>query len=173
MYIGEFRTGYEQRELPIMAVINDVPTAHMLVGQMVKVENGVVKTLVASTPAAALTEATHIIAQGDITMKGYDTDENGYHSVFGDYSEYHANAGKVRGTVATKDSVIGVYDEKSEFPAAASGNNGKFAYALKEHKLYKSTGTAWNEDKTGAATVKLVALYYIKDKSDIIVRENA
>lgn len=162
-YFAEFKTGYDQREIPMLAFVDDISTSYMQVGQMVKVEQGVVKTLSASTEIEALKEATHIIAQSDMTL------ERGHAPIeYGDYR--YSN--KVAGTVETKGKVSGVYDTKLNFPAAASENSAYVAYAEDENKVYKSSGTVWTEDTSGKSFVKCVALFKIIDKDDLIVRVN-
>ena len=151
---GEFITARLQREIPMEVAVGVSPTAHMRVGQLVKLENGVLKTVTKKD------DATHIIAQSDMTM------ERGHVPV--EYRDYRYSD-YVAGTVSDTSNFLGVY-KKADFPAAATGDNGKYAYASDEGKVYKSSGTAWAADTTITVTTKKVALFKIINKDDIIVK---
>lgn len=151
---GEFITARLQREIPMEVAVGVAPTAHVSVGQLVKLDNGVLKTVTSKD------DATHIIAQSDMTMeRGHIPVENRDYR----YSDY------VAGTVSDASNLLGVY-KKADFPAAASANSGKYAYASDEGKVYKSSGTAWAVDTTITVTTKKVAVFKIINKDDIIVK---
>ena len=90
-YFAEFITARFQREIPMEVAVGVTPSSYLRVGQMVKVVDGVVKPLAASTEAAAKTEATHIIAQSDMTME--------YGHVPVEYRDYRYSD-QVKGTVS-------------------------------------------------------------------------
>ena len=162
-YFAEFITARFQREIPMEVAVGVTPSSYLRVGQMVKVVDGVVKTLSASTEAAAKTEATHIIAQSDMTME--------YGHVPVEYRDYRYSD-QVKGTVSDVSNLLGAYESKSAFPAAATGNNNKYAFAIDEQKVYKSNGTAWAADTTITVTSKKVALFKILNADDLKIRVN-
>lgn len=162
-YFAEFITARFQREIPMEVAVGVTPSSYLRVGQMVKVVDGVVKTLSASTEAAAKTEATHIIAQSDMTME--------YGHVPVEYRDYRYSD-QVKGTVSDVSNLLGVYESKSDFPAAATGNANKYAYAMDEQKVYKSSGTAWAVDTGITVTTKKVALFKILNTDDLKIRVN-
>ncbi len=162
-YFAEFITARFQREIPMEVAVGVTPSSYLRVGQMVKVVDGVVKTLSASTEAAAKTEATHIIAQSDMTME--------YGHVPVEYRDYRYSD-QVKGTVSDVSNLLGAYESKADFPAAATGNSGKYAFAMDEQKVYKSSGTAWAADTTITVTSKKVALFKILNTEDLKIRVN-
>lgn len=162
-YFAEFITARFQREIPMEVAVGVTPSSYLRVGQMVKVVDGVVKTLSASTEAAAKTEATHIIAQSDMTME--------YGHVPVEYRDYRYSD-QVKGTVSDVSNLLGAYESKAAFPAAATGNNNKYAFAIDEQKVYKSNGTAWAADTGITVTSKKVALFKILNTEDLKIRVN-
>lgn len=162
-YFAEFITARFQREIPMEVAVGVTPSSYLRVGQMVKVVDGVVKTLSASTEAAAKTEATHIIAQSDMTME--------YGNVPVEYRDYRYSD-QVKGTVSDVSNLLGAYESKAAFPAAATGNNNKYAFAIDEQKVYKSNGTAWAADTGITVTSKKVALFKILNTDDLKIRVN-
>ena len=162
-YFAEFITARFQREIPMEVAVGVTPSSYLRVGQMVKVVDGVVKTLSASTEAAAKTEATHIIAQSDMTME--------YGHVPVEYRDYRYSD-QVKGTVSDVSNLLGAYESKAAFPAAATGNNNKYAFAIDEQKVYKSNGTAWAADTGITVTSKKVALFKILNTDDLKIRVN-
>ena len=162
-YFAEFITARFQREIPMEVAVGVTPSSYLRVGQMVKVVDGVVKTLSASTISAAKEEATHIIAQSDMTMEyGHVPVENRDYR----YSD------QVKGTVSDITNLLGAYESKAAFPAAASTNNNKYAFAIDEQKVYKSNGTAWAADTGITVTSKKVALFKILNTDDLKIRVN-
>ena len=166
-YFAEFITARFQREIPMEVAVGVTPSSYLRVGQMVKVVDGVVKTLSASTEAAAKTEATHIIAQSDMTMEK----TMGYGHVPVEYRDYRYSD-QVKGTVSDVSNLLGAYESKAAFPAAAAGNNNKYAFEIDEQKVYKSNGTAWAADTTITVTSKKVALFKILNTDDLKIRVN-
>ena len=162
-YFAEFITARFQREIPMEVAVGVTPSSYLRVGQMVKVVDGVVKTLAASTIPAAKTEATHIIAQSDMTME--------YRHVPVEYRDYRYSD-QVKGTVSDVSNLLGAYESKAAFPAAATGNNNKYAFAIDEQKVYKSNGTAWAADTGITVTSKKVALFKILNTEDLKIRVN-
>lgn len=162
-YFAEFITARFQREIPMEVAVGVTPSSYLRVGQMVKVVDGVVKTLSASTEAAAKTEATHIIAQSDMTME--------YGHVPVEKRDYRYSD-QVKGTVSDVSNLLGAYESKAAFPAAATGNNNKYAFAIDEQKVYKSNGTAWAADTGITVTSKKVALFKILNTDDLKIRVN-
>ena len=67
MLKGEFRTAYLQREIPLDVAV--VTATNLVVGELVKLTpaNGDVPAYIES--AANLADATHMIAQSDMTME--------------------------------------------------------------------------------------------------------
>ena len=162
-YFAEFITARFQREIPMEVAVGVTPSSYLRVGQMVKVVDGVVKTLSASTIPAAKTEATHIIAQSDMTME--------YGHVPIEYRDYRYSD-QVKGTVSDVSNLLGAYESKAAFPAAATGNNNKYAFAIDEQKVYKSNGTAWAADTGITVTSKKVALFKILNTDDLKIKVN-
>lgn len=166
MYLGSFKTAYLQREIPEDVVVQS--DGHLVVGQMVKLANHTITTLSAGTVAAARDEATHIVAQSDMTM------EYGHVPVEDRDYRYSPNvAGTILPTSAAAN-FLGAYETLQDAPSAASGNKDKHILVLADGKVYTNTsGTAWAASSTVTAKVKKVALFKIINKDDVIIRENA
>lgn len=162
-YFAEFITARFQREIPMEVAVGVTPASYLRVGQMVKVVDGVVKTLSASTIPAAKEEATHIIAQSDMTME--------YGHVPVEYRDYRYSD-QVKGTVSDVSNLLGAYESKAAFPTAATSNNNKYAFAIDEQKVYKSNGTAWVADTGITVTTRKVALFKILNTDDLKIRVN-
>lgn len=166
MYLGSFETAYLQREVPEDVVVKS--DGHLVVGQMVKLANHTITTLSAGTVPAARDEATHIVAQSDMTM------EYGHVPVEDRDYRYSPN---VAGTILPTSAVanfLGAYEILQDAPAAAAGNKDKHILVLADGKVYTNTsGTAWAASSTVTAKVKKVALFKIINKDDVIIRENA
>lgn len=166
MYLGSFETAYLQREVPEDVVVKS--DGHLVVGQMVKLADHTIATLSASTVPAARDEATHIVAQSDMTM------EYGHVPVEDRDYRYSPN---VAGTILPTSAVVnflGAYETLQDAPAAAAGNKDKHILVLADGKVYTNTsGTAWAASSTVTAKVKKVALFKIINKDDVIIRENA
>ena len=166
MYLGSFETAYLQREVPEDVVVKS--DGHLVVGQMVKLANHTITTLSAGTVPAACDEATHIVAQSDMTM------EYGHVPVEDRDYRYSPN---VAGTILPTSAVanfLGAYETLQDAPAAAAGNKDKHILVLADGKVYTNTsGTAWAASSTVTAKVKKVALFKIINKDDVIIRENA
>ena len=154
---GEFITARLQREIPYDVVV--ATAANVKVGQLVKLDNGAI------TEVNTLADATHLIAQSDMTME--------YGHVPVEYRDYRYSP-DVKLSLSPSSAIanfLGVYESKSKFPAAASGNNGKFAFAADEGKIYKSSGSAWADDSSNTtASLKKVAMFKLINKDDIITR---
>ena len=135
---------------------------------MVKLENDTIKALSARTVPAARDEATHIVAQSDMTM------EYGHVPVEDRDYRYSPN---VAGTILPTSAVanfLGAYETLQDAPAAATGNKDKHILVLADGKVYTNTsGSAWAASSTVTAKVKKVALFKIINKDDVIIRENA
>lgn len=166
MYLGSFETAYLQREVPEDVVVKS--DGHLVVGQMVKLANHTITTLSAGTVPAARDEATHIVAQSDMTM------EYGHVPVEDRDYRYSPN---VAGTILPTSAVanfLGAYETLQDAPAAATGNKDKHILVLADGKVYTNTsGTTWAASSTVTAKVKKVALFKIINKDDVIIRENA
>ena len=166
MYLGSFETAYLQREVPEDVVV--ASDSNFVVGQMVKLENDTIKALSARTVHAARDEATHIVAQSDMTM------EYGHVPVEDRDYRYSPN---VAGTILPTSAVanfLGAYETLQDAPAAATGNKDKHILVLADGKVYTNTsGSAWAASSTVTAKVKKVALFKIINKDDVIIRENA
>lgn len=166
MYLGSFETAYLQREVPEDVVVKS--DSHLVVGQMVKLANHTITTLSAGTVPAARDEATHIVAQSDMTM------EYGHVPVEDRDYRYSPN---VTGTILPTSAVanfLGAYETLQDAPAAATGNKDKHILVLADGKVYTNTsGSAWAASSTVTAKVKKVALFKIINKDDVIIRENA
>ena len=161
MLKASFKTAYLQREVPMtVAVAGDKP---LVVGEMVTLTaaSGAVPASIKS--AATVAAATHIIAQSDMTME--------YGHVPVEYRDYRYSD-QVKGTVSDVTNLLGVYESKAAFPAAASANNNKYAFAIDEQKVYKSNGTAWAADTGITVTSKKVALFKILNTDDLKIRVN-
>ncbi len=166
MYLGSFETAYLQREVPEDVVVKS--DGHLVVGQMVKLADHTITTLSAGTIPAARDEATHIVAQSDMTM------EYGHVPVEDRDYRYSPN---VAGTILPTSAVanfLGAYETLQDAPAAAAGNKDKHILVLADGKVYTNTsGTTWAASSTVTAKVKKVALFKIINKDDVIIRENA
>ena len=166
MYLGSFKTAYLQREIPEDVVVQS--DGHLVVGQMVKLANHTITTLSAGTVAAARDEATHIVAQSDMTM------EYGHVPVEDRDYRYSPNvAGTILPTSAAA-KFLGAYETLQDAPTAAAGNKDKHILVLADGKVYTNTsGSTWAASSTVTAKVKKVALFKIINKDDVIIRENA
>lgn len=166
MYLGSFETAYLQREVPEDVVVKS--DGNLVVGQMVKLADHTITTLSARTVPAARDEATHIVAQSDMTM------EYGHVPVEDRDYRYSPN---VAGTILPTSAVanfLGAYETLQDAPAAASENKDKHILVLADGKVYTNTsGSAWAASSTVTAKIKKVALFKIINKDDVIIRENA
>ena len=166
MYLGSFETAYLQREVPEDVVVKS--DGNLVVGQMVKLADHTITTLSARTVPAARDEATHIVAQSDMTME--------YSHVPVEDRDYRYSP-NVAGTILPTSAVanfLGAYETLQDAPAAASGNKDKHILVLADGKVYTNTsGSAWAASSTVTAKVKKVALFKIINKDDVIIRENA
>lgn len=166
MYLGSFETAYLQREVPEDVVVKS--DGNLVVGQMVKLADHTITTLSAHTVPAARDEATHIVAQSDMTM------EYGHVPVEDRDYRYSPN---VAGTILPTSAVanfLGAYETLQDVPVAASENKDKHILVLADGKVYTNTsGSAWAASSTVTAKVKKVALFKIINKDDVIIRENA
>lgn len=165
MYKGSFKTAYLQREVvDEAAVILPANDEKLAVGILVKLaETTVSDTTVKYVRPVALTDATHILAQSDMTL--------GYGHVPVEYRDYKYSPDVAGTKLATK--FLGYYDASTDLPAAASGNNGFYAWVETDDCLYSSDGSAWTK-QTGTIMVagyetKQLAMFKITNKDDIEV----
>lgn len=184
MFRAEFKTAYLQREIPFNAVVVD----DLVVGEMVKVfpavgdVPAVIAKLAAETEVAALSEATHFMAQSDMTM--------GVGHVPVEYRDYRYSneiASNVDMTKVVLAGVTyhGVFAKTADLPSSASvvsSNDTAFVIDYTNGKLDKyvatvatSTVTWAKATSTAAYSVDLktafknVATFKITNKDDIIV----
>lgn len=176
-YKGEFKTAYLQREIPVDAAV--MHGDGLVVGNLVKFVEATANTvpyIVAATgndKAAALADATHIIAQSDMTL------EYGHVPVEAQDYRYKktvactvepGTAGKAfLGVSATKAGINATYD--------AIATVGDCVYVTADGKVYKcsvaksgNTAATWVEDTAAVVGVKKVALFALFNKDDVIVK---
>ena len=161
---AEFKTAYLQRAIPLDAAVVDTGLA---VGALVKY--GISGTTPVVSAAADLADATHIIAQSDMTLIPEDHPKT-------DYRDYRYSAAvKPLDASIKADTFIGAYATTSDLPTATSTNTGKTALVLKDGKIYTSTagGSSTYSWVAGAAaitlTTKHLSLYALVDKTDVKV----
>ena len=168
--LAEFKTAYLQRAIPLDVVVAD---SGLKVGALVKLD------LSGSIPvigrATGLTDATHLIAQSDMTLIPEDHPKT-------DYRDY-----RYSDVVKSSDDLVdnydvfadanfcGVYATATALAAAGDGTSGQLAYVVADNKIYKSSGSGWTADTTiGTSgvvdTTKHVSLYPLVDKTDVVVR---
>lgn len=173
-YKCEFKTAYLQREIPVDVAVMEGDG--LVVGNLVKLVDATANTvpyIVAATGAngaAALADATHIIAQSDMTLE--------YGHVPVEYRNYlyknnvacsvegSTDGSVFLGVVANAAAAKTTYGSKAKV--------GDVVYALDDGKVYKCTvvGTSgtWVEDAGANVGIKKVALFAIIDKADINVK---
>lgn len=169
-YKASFVTGYLQREIPVDAAL--IHGDGLAVGDLVKYVPATDKTVAyvipvtSNTAAAALEEATHIIAQSDMSLE--------YGHIPVEYRDHRYNP-IVACTVTPSTSggyVQGVSDTVSnlttKFPSAAVGD---VAYVTADGKLYTKGSSSWAVDSASTIEVKKIALFAIIDKQDVVVKE--
>lgn len=171
MYKAKFRTAYDQREIPVSAVV--VAENPLEVGQVVTVDFyqdgiAVIEAVSADTVGQAKELGTHIIAQSDQTME--------YGHIPVEDRDYRYNP-EVKSSIeganplANFDGFYNTVEEaKTELGNGTSGHtilvksNGKY-------DKYTSNGSAWSNSNV-TAQIKKVALFAIVD-NDVIVYEEA
>ena len=179
MFKANFRTAYLQREVPEDAIV----LGDMVVGEMVEVDAAtdvlpaVYSKLKATTVSAAIEEASHIIAQSDMTME--------YGHVPVEYQDYKYSS-KVASTVDLTGALaptgsgkfLGVFAKSADLPTTLTV--GDTALVLEGANLvkYKATSTsAISKDTTSAysipltAATKKVAAFRIIDAHDLNIVE--
>lgn len=173
-YKGEFKTAYLQREIPVDAAV--MQGDGLVVGNLVKLVKAGANTvpyIVAATgndKNAALADATHIIAQSDMTL------EYGHVPVeVQDYRYKKTVACTVVPGTAGK-AFLGVAANTAGLDTAfgAVAKVGDAAYVTADGKVYKykTSGTAstWEVDTAAVVGIKKVALFALIDKDDVIVK---
>lgn len=176
-YKGEFKTAYLQREIPVDAAV--MQGDGLVVGNLVKLVKAGANTvpyIVAATgndKNAALADATHIIAQSDMTL------EYGHVPVeVQDYRYKKTVACTVVPGTAGK-AFLGVAANTAGLDTAFGtiAKVGDAAYVTADGKVYKcktvkSGGTAstWEVDTAAVVGIKKVALFALIDKDDVIVK---
>lgn len=180
MYKGKFNTAYLQREVPeVVAVMSN---DDLVVGCLVKYAPAGDKSIAyiepveATSKAEALAEATHMIAQADVTMSVI---KNGsYDHVPVELQDYRyknviaktvvpGTAGKKFWGVAATTAQL-----KTKFATAVEND---CAYVTADGKFYKApsaggSGT-WVEDTAAKVESKKVAMFALIDKYDVEVVE--
>lgn len=178
MYRGRFKTAYLQREVPeVVAVLSN---DNLMVGCLVRYSaagtNSIayIEPVTANSVKEALAEATHMIAQADVTMsvlKGGSYDhvpvelqDYRYNNVLAKTVTIGTAGKKFLGTAAT------VAELKTKF---ASATEGDAAYVEADGNVYKApsgggSGT-WVEDTGAKIDSKRVAMFALIDKNDVEV----
>lgn len=169
-YFGSFKTGRLQREIAEDCIVKS--DSYLRVGQLCKLgSTGILEPCTDADEATALTSATHMIAQSDMTMEyGHVPVENRDYRYLPNVAGTVTNA--TTGAVVDPSALLGVYEAVNKLPQAAAGNKDKIALVLADGKTYKSSGSAWAEDATTKISYKKVALFKLFNKDDIIVRSN-
>ena len=170
MYKAKFRTAYDQREIPVSAVV--VAGDPLEVGQVVTVDFyqdglAVVEAVSANTVGEAKELGTHIIAQSDQTME--------YGHIPVEDRDYRYNP-EVKASIDGVDPLAnfdGFYDSldaaTTELGNGTSGHtilvklNGKYT-------KYTSNGSTWSNSNV-IAEIKKVALFAIVE-NDVIVYDD-
>lgn len=179
MFKANFRTAYLQREVPEDAIV----LGDMVVGEMVEADAAtdvlpaIYSKLEATTVPAAIEEASHIIAQSDMTME--------YGHVPVEYQDYKYSS-KVASTVDLTGALaptgsgkfLGVFAKAADLPSTLTV--GDTALVLDGANLvkYKATSTsAISKDTTSpysislTAATKKVAAFRIIDAHDLNIVE--
>lgn len=175
-YKGEFKTAYLQREIPVDAAV--MHGDGLVVGNLVKLVKATANTvpyIVAANgndEAAALADATHIIAQSDMTLE--------YGHVPVEYQDY-----RYKKTVActvvpgtANAAFLGVVATTAGIDTAvgAVAKVGDVVYVTADGKVYKCTAvkgnsaSTWAVDTAATVGIKKVALFALYDKDDVIVK---
>lgn len=175
-YKGEFKTAYLQREIPVDAAV--MQGDGLVVGNLVKLVKAGANTvpyIVAATgndKNAALADATHIIAQSDMTL------EYGHVPVeVQDYRYKKTVACTVVPGTAGK-AFLGVAANTAGLDTAFGtiAKVGDAAYVTADGKVYKcktvksGTASTWEVDTAAVVGIKKVALFALIDKDDVIVK---
>ena len=161
--LAEFKTAYLQREIPLDVVVAD---GGLKVGALVKLSVGNSGPVIGR--AASLEDATHLIAQSDMTVIPEDHPKTEYRNY------QYSDAVKGSDAVFADANFAGIYATTTALSTAGTGTSGQLAYVLADNKVYKSNGSTWAADTTVGAsgvvnTAKHVALYPLVDKNDVKV----
>lgn len=176
-YKGEFKTAYLQREIPVDAAV--MHGDGLMVGNLVKLVGATANTvpyIVAANgndKAAALADATHIIAQSDMTL------EYGHVPVEVQDYRYKKTVActVVPGTAGA--AFLGVVATTAGINAAVGGvaKVGDAVYVTADGKVYKCTAaktsnaaSTWAVDTGATVGIKKVALFALINKDDVIVK---
>lgn len=181
-YFGQFKTAYLQREIPEdVAVSSD---SYLQVGQLVKLTPatttavGYIAAVTANDEAGALNEATHIVAQSDVTLEyGHIPVENRDYRYF----PFVYNSFKLVGKTDAESRVaaekyLGVSLTVAALKTAvpfSTATQGAYAYVAADGKIYKKGASDWADDSANAVLeTKKVALFKITNKDDVDVTVN-
>lgn len=166
MFKAKFKTAYLQREIPEDAIV----LGDLVVGELVKITPAtdvlpaIVEKLEAETVAAAKEEASHFMAQSDMTM--------GYGHVPVEYRDYRYSD-EIKATVdltSLGNSFRGVFENTSAITSPTSGDT---ALILEDGVLNKYAYTnAWAKDTSYSVALveasKKVATFKITNIDDIV-----
>lgn len=172
-YFGQFKTAYLQREIPEdVAVSSD---SYLQVGQLVKLTPATAVAVAYISAATSPNDATHIIAQSDVTLEyGHIPVENRDYRYF----PYVYSSFKLKGKTDAESKVaaekfVGVsataeaLKTTDPFSAAAQGS---YAYVTADGKTYKKGASGWADDSANSVFAsKKVALFKITNKDDVDV----
>lgn len=175
-YFGQFKTAYLQREIPEdVAVSSD---SYLQVGQLVKLTPATATAVAYISAATSLDDATHIIAQSDVTLEyGHIPVENRDYRYF----PYVYSSFKLKGKTDAESKVaaekfVGVsataaaLETTDPFSTAAQGS---YAYVTADGKTYKKGESDWTDDSANSVFAsKKVALFKITNKDDVDVTVN-
>ena len=152
--LAEFKTAYLQRAIPLDAIVADT---ELKVGALVKLDMSGPSPVVYRS--ATLANATHLIAQSDMTLIPEDHPKT-------DYRDYRYSSAVKAGSEISASSLLGIYAASTDLPAA-SGNSGKTAFVVVDNKIYSCDGTNWTAGSVVAS--KHVSLYPLVNKNDVKV----
>lgn len=165
MYKAKFKTAYLQREIPMDAVVTGGDP--LVVGEVVTVDDRYDGTpvVVKAVSANTLAEATHIVAQSDMTMEyGHVPVEN---------RDYRYSP-EVLATIEGADPLPNFdgFFESVQALTTAMGNGTDGHTALVKidgnYTKFSSNGSAYS-NSNAIATVKKVALFKITNKDDVVI----
>lgn len=171
MYKAKFRTAYDQREIPVSAVV--VAGDPLEVGQVVTADFyqdgiAVIKAVSADTVGQAKEFGTHIIAQSDQTME--------YGHIPVEDRDYRYNP-EVKYSIEGANPLPnfdGFYNTLEEANTELGNGTSGHTILVKsngKYDKYTSNGSVWSNSNV-TAQIKKVALFAIVD-NDVIVYEEA
>lgn len=170
MYKAKFRTAYDQREIPVDAVV--VGADNLEVGALVEVEffennYAVIKAVTANSIAAAKEQGTHIIAQSDQTME--------YGHVPVEDRDYRYNS-EVKATIGALANFDGFYDSADAL-ATAQGNGKSGHSALVKisdgvYAKYTSDAEAYTKGNETVSLKKVALFEAVANDTIVYDKEN-